>query len=216
MQFQIAPSILAADFLNLEKDIRALNDCADLIHLDVMDGSFVPNISFGFPIIDAVAGIATIPMDAHLMVVEPWKWFSTLQREKVSMASFHLEAAGDRTSECIRALQSEGIKAGVAVNPDVPVQELFPYIGSADFFLVMSVFAGFGGQKFMPESLERVSSLKAEIRRRGFETPVQIDGGINKSNIGDVIRSGADIVVAGSSVFGGNDPRAAVRSLRDG
>jgi len=214
MQFQIAPSILAADFLNLGNDIRALNGCADLVHLDIMDGSLVPNISFGFPVIDAVSRVASIPMDAHLMVVEPWKWFDRLQKEKVSMVSFHLEAAGEKTEECIEKLHALGIKAGVAINPDVPIGELYRFIGVADFFLVMSVFAGFGGQKFIPESIERVAELKKEINLRGESTLIQIDGGINTDNIGDVIRAGVDIVVAGSSVFSGGDPARAIEALK--
>ena len=165
--FQIAPSILAADFLHLEKDIQLVNRCGDVIHLDVMDGTLVPNISFGFSVIDHVAKIATAPMDVHLMVVHPERWFEKIAADGVQMCSFHLEAAGRSTGRFIRQIHELGMKAGVAVNPDVPVEKLFPYIGRADYFLVMSVFAGFGGQKFIYESLDRVAALRAEIDRRG-------------------------------------------------
>ena len=167
MEFKIAPSILAADFLHLEKDIRLVNECGDVIHLDVMDGSLVPNISFGFSVIDQVAKIARAPMDAHLMVVHPERWFERLAADRVAMCSFHLEAAGDDTAEFLGRIRALGMQAGVAINPDVPVERLFPYIGKADYFLVMSVFAGFGGQKFIAESLARVAALRAEIEKRG-------------------------------------------------
>ena len=163
---QIAPSILAADFLRLEKDIQLVNRCGDVIHLDVMDGTFVPNISFGFSVIDHVARIATAPMDAHLMVVHPERWFEKIAKDGVQMCSFHYEAARRNTSRFIARLHELGLKAGVAITPDVPVEKLFPYIGKADYFLVMSVFAGFGGQKFIYESLDRVAKLRAEIGKR--------------------------------------------------
>ncbi|HCZ23020.1 MAG TPA: ribulose-phosphate 3-epimerase, partial [Rikenellaceae bacterium] len=161
--FKIAPSILAADFLHLEKDIELVNRCGDILHLDVMDGTLVPNISFGFSVIDQLKKIATAPMDAHLMVVHPERWFSKLADDGVQMCSFHYEAAGRNTSKFIGQIQALGMKAGVVINPDVPVEKLFPYIGKADYFLLMSVFAGFGGQKFIIESLDRAARLKKEI-----------------------------------------------------
>lgn len=214
MPFRIAPSVLAADFLHLEKDIRLINDCGDVIHLDVMDGTLVPNISFGFSVIDQLRGVATAPMDAHLMVVHPERWFKKLADDGVSMCSFHLEAAGRRTSSHIREIQSLGMKAGVAINPDVPVEKLFPYIGKADYFLIMSVFAGFGGQKFIYESIDRVAALKAELTARGSDALIEIDGGINLSTVGPVRDAGVDIAVAGSSVYGSADPAAAIAALR--
>ena len=188
MQLQIAPSILSADFAELGKDIKMLNECADLIHLDVMDGTFVPNISFGFPIIEAVSKIASIPMDAHLMVVHPERWVKRCAELGVAMLSF---------------------------NPDIPVENLYPYIGQADYFLIMSVFAGFGGQKFIPESLQRIKMLKEEIRRRGLDTPIEVDGGVNAQNAAALKDAGASIFVAGSSVFKAEDPSQAVALLRN-
>ena len=211
---QIAPSILAADFLHLEKDIRLINDCGDVIHLDVMDGTLVPNISFGFSVIDQVAKIATAPMDAHLMVVHPERWFDKLAKDGVQMCSFHWEAAGRNTSRYIERLHALGLKAGVAINPDVPVSKLYPYIGKADYFLIMSVFAGFGGQKFIYESLDRVAALKAEIGRKGAQGLIEIDGGINQGNIRTVEEAGVGLAVAGSAVFGAEDPAAAISALR--
>lgn len=215
MQLQIAPSILAADFLNLGKDILMLNSEADIIHLDVMDGALVPNISFGFSVIDQVAGIATITMDAHLMVVNPQKWFEKLHKDGVQMVSFHYEAAGEHTAEYIDTLHSLGIKAGVAINPDVPVEKLFPYIGKADYFLIMSVFAGFGGQKFIPESLERIATLKAEIDRMGDNAVIEVDGGVNMDNISAIREAGAVMIVAGSTVFRSDKPGEVISALRN-
>lgn len=213
--FQIAPSVLAADFLHLEKDIRLINRCGDVIHLDVMDGTFVPNISFGFSVIDQVARIAAVPMDVHLMVVHPERWFEKLAKDGVQMCSFHWEAAGRDTTRHIRRIQELGMKAGVAVNPDIPVSRLYPYIGKADYFLVMSVFAGFGGQKFIYESLDRVARLHAAIGRRGASTLIEIDGGIGRDNVRAVREAGVGLAVAGSSVFGAEDPAAAISALRE-
>ena len=210
---QIAPSILAADFLHLEKDIQLINRCGDVIHLDVMDGTLVPNISFGFSVIDQVAMIATAPMDAHLMVVHPERWFDKLAKDGVQMCSFHWEAARRNTSRYIERLHALGLKAGVAINPDVPVSKLYPYICKADYFLIMSVFAGFGGQKFIYESLDRVAALKAEIGRRGAQGLIEIDGGINQSNIRTVEEAGVGLAVAGSAVFGAEDLAAAISAL---
>ena len=212
--FQIAPSILAADFLHLEKDIQLVNRCGDVIHLDVMDGTLVPNISFGFSVIDQVAKIATAPMDAHLMVVHPERWFEKIAADGVQMCSFHWEAAGRNTTRFIQKIHELGMKAGVAINPDVPVTKLFPYIGKADYFLIMSVFAGFGGQKFIYESIDRVAALRAEIERRGAEAIIEIDGGINQGNAQAVREAGVNLAVAGSSVFGAEDPAAAISALR--
>lgn len=213
--FQIAPSVLAADFLHLEKDIELVNRCGDVIHLDVMDGTLVPNISFGFSVIDHIAKIATAPMDVHLMVVHPERWFEKVAKDGVQMCSFHWEAAGRNTARNIRMIQKLGMKAGVAINPDVPVSKLFPYIGKADYFLVMSVFAGFGGQKFIYESLDRVAELHQEIARRGANTLIEIDGGINQGNAAAVREAGVGLAVAGSSVFGAEDPAAAIAALRE-
>lgn len=211
---KIAPSILAADFLNLGRDIELLNNHADIIHLDVMDGILVPNISFGFSVIDHVSKVARIPMDAHLMVVHPEKWFERLAKDGVSMVSFHYEAAGRNTSRYIDYIHSLGMKAGVAINPDVPVDKLYKFIGKADYFLVMTVFAGFGGQKFIYESYDRVKALRAEIDRRGEKGDIQVDGGVDSTNAASLKEAGVTIIVAGSSVFRSSDPAEAIAGLR--
>ena len=156
---KIAPSILSGNFLNLEPDIRMVNENADLIHIDVMDGSLVPNISFGFPVMEAIAKAVTVPMDVHLMIINPDKYIERFARCGADMISFHLEAAdrsGKDPKDIIALIKSCGAKAGLAINPDIPVERLFPYIEDVDFFLIMSVFAGFGGQKFIVESIDRI------------------------------------------------------------
>lgn len=214
MQLQIAPSILSADFANLGRDIEMLNGSADLIHLDIMDGTFVPNISFGFPVVETVSKIATIPMDAHLMVVHPERWVKRCAELGVKMMSFHQEAAGEDTASILADIHANGMKAGLVINPDIPVENLFPYIGQADYFLIMSVFAGFGGQKFMPESLDRIKALKAELKRRGNDAPIEVDGGVSEENALLLKEAGASIFVAGSSVFKADDPAQAIARLR--
>lgn len=217
MQLQVAPSLLAADFLHLEKDVRMLNKHADIIHLDVMDGTLVPNISFGFSVVEPLAKIAEKPMDAHLMIINPDKYFERFAVCGVSMLSFHLEAArlaGKDAGKMLESIRSLGIRAGLAINPDVPVQDTFPYIEQADFILVMSVFAGFGGQKFIPDTLPRVAKLKEEIRSRGTHCEIEVDGGIGPTNAASLKSAGADIVVAGSSVFRSETPAEVIQSIR--
>lgn len=213
----LAPSILSADFLHLEKDIRLVNEHADIIHFDVMDGTLVPNISFGFPVLDAVARIAEKPMDAHLMIINPDKYFERCAKAGVSMLSFHLEAARKARKSPARLLdrvRSLGMKAGLAINPDIPVEDVFPYLDHADYILVMSVFAGFGGQKLIPATYERVKAMKAEILRRGLDCLVQIDGGADESNAVSLFEAGVDIVVAGSAVFKSADPVATIAAMK--
>ena len=213
----LAPSILSADFLHLEKDIRLINDHADIIHFDVMDGTLVPNISFGFPVLDAVARIAEKPMDAHLMIINPDKYFERCAKAGVQMLSFHLEAARKARKSPARLLdrvRSLGMKAGLAINPDIPVEDVFPYLDHADYILVMSVFAGFGGQKLVPATYDRVRAVKEEILRRGLDCLVQIDGGADESNAVSLFEAGVDIVVAGSAVFKSPDPVATIAAMK--
>lgn len=214
---RIAPSILSGNFLNLEPDIRMVNKNADLIHIDVMDGSFVPNISFGFPVVEAIAKAVTVPMDVHLMIVNPDKYVERFAKTGAEMISFHLEAAdqsGKDPRDIIAQIKSFGVKAGLVINPDIPVERLFPYIDDVDFFLIMSVFAGFGGQKFIPESIDRIKTLKAEMDRRGVVKDIEVDGGVSASNAHILAEAGATILVAGSSVFKAESPANAINELR--
>lgn len=215
MPLQIAPSLLSADFLELGKDVAMLNKNADIIHLDIMDGTFVPNISFGFSVVEPVAKAAKIPCDAHFMVTNPEKWVERCAAAGVSMMSFHLEAAGRKTRAILRDIRAHGMKAGLAINPDVPVEKLFPYIGDADYFLIMSVFAGFGGQKFIYESLDRVWELRQMLSRRRNGALIEVDGGVSEGNAAALAEAGAQILVAGSSVFRSEDPAKTISALRN-
>ena len=212
---KIAPSLLAADFLHLQEEVEKVNVSGDILHLDIMDGTLVPNISFGFSVLDQLAPAVKVPMDVHLMVVNPHKWFKKVADDGAYMCSFHLEAAGRRCKEFIDIIHSYGMKAGIAIDPDVPVKKLFPYIGKADFFLIMSVFAGFGGQKFIEVTLDRVAAMKAEIAARGADALIEVDGGVNFNNAKALRDVGVDIAVAGSTVFHSDDPVGAVTALRE-
>ncbi len=214
---KIAPSILSGNFLDLEPDIRMVNENADLIHIDVMDGSLVPNISFGFPVVEAIAKVVTVPMDVHLMIINPDKYIKRFADCGAKLISFHLEAAdqaGKDAGEIIDLIKSCGAKAGLAINPDVPVERLFPYIDKVDFFLIMSVFAGFGGQKFIEDSVGRIETLKAEMDRRGVVRDIEVDGGVGAANARILAEAGATMLVAGSSVFKAADQAGAIAALR--
>ena len=210
---QIAPSMLAADFLHLEKDVQTVNRYADLFHLDVMDGVFVPNISFGFPVIEAIAQKAEKPMDVHLMIVQPEKYVERFAKVGAEMISFHLNATEDPAA-VLKQIRFLGVKAGLVINPDIAVEDLYPYLKDADFILLMSVFAGFGGQKFIEATYERVRSLSAEIKRQGLSIPIQVDGGVSASNASALVEAGVEILVAGSAVFKAEDPAAVIAAMR--
>ena len=210
---QIAPSMLSSDFLHLEKDVEMVNACADLFHLDIMDGVFVPNISYGFPVVDAIASKAEKPLDAHLMIVRPETYVKRFAESGVSMLSFHLNATED-PGAVLDLIHGCGMKAGIAVNPDIPVERLFPYIGRCEYMLVMSVFAGFGGQKFIEDTYGRIRTLKSEIAGRGADCLIEVDGGVSAKNASSLAEAGADILVAGSAVFKSSDPADVISSLR--
>ena len=212
---QIAPSILSANFLQLEKDVDLVNHHADLFHLDIMDGSFVPNISFGFPVVEAIAKQAKKPLDVHLMIVHPEKYVDRFAKAGASLISFHYEAALEGSEALITHIQELGVKAGIVINPDCPVKSIFPYLDKVDFVLLMSVFAGFGGQKFIPESLERIRKVRTQLDRLGRnDVPIEVDGGIGPENAEEVKKAGASILVAGSAVFKAPDPVAAIEAMR--
>lgn len=205
--------MLAADFLHLEKDIETVNRYADIFHLDVMDGAFVPNISFGFPVIEAIASKAEKPMDVHLMIIEPEKYVDRFAALGAEMISFHLNASKDPAA-LLKHIRSLGVKAGLVINPDIPVEELFPFLQDADYVLLMSVFAGFGGQKFIEATYDRIRTLKAEIGRQGLDIKIEVDGGVSASNAAALAEAGAEIFVAGSAVFKAEDPAAVIAAMR--
>ena len=210
---RIAPSMLSADFLHLEKDVEMVNRYADIFHLDIMDGVFVPNLSYGFPIVEAIASKAEKPLDVHLMIINPEKYVERFAKAGADMISFHLNAT-EKPEEVLAQIRSLGCKAGLVINPDIEVESLFPYLEQADYILLMSVFAGFGGQKFIEETYGRVERLKAEIDRRGLNLPIEVDGGVSPSNAAALVAKGAEILVAGSAVFKSTDPAATIASMK--
>lgn len=210
---QIAPSMLAADFLHLEKDVEFVNKYADMFHLDIMDGTFVPNISYGFPIVEAISRKATKPMDAHLMIVHPEKYVDRFAKVGVQMLSFHLNAV-DNAGQVLAQIRAAGMSPGLAINPDIPVSRLFPYLDQCDYVVLMSVFAGFGGQKFIEATYKRLAEVKEEIQRQGVDCKIQVDGGISAANSAKLIELGADILVAGSAVFKAADPESVIAAMK--
>lgn len=213
MSVLIAPSMLSADFGNLNKDIDMVNDCGDIFHLDIMDGVFVPNISYGTPIIKAITKRAKRPVEAHLMIVEPQKFFKDYQTYGVGSISVHYETCFhlNRTVQQIKEL---GMKAGVAINPGTSVYLLEDIIQEIDYVLLMSVNPGFGGQSYIPESTEKIARLKKFIKERNPRCLIEVDGGVNLQNVKEIREAGADILVAGSAVFGNANPSMVIQELR--
>lgn len=211
--FEIAPSILSADFTRLAKEIEAVRTGgANILHVDVMDGHFVPNITIGLPVVRSIRKATDLTLDTHLMIAEPGRYAVEFVNAGADMVSVHVEA-DKHLQRTITAIREAGAKAGVAINPGTPLvllEEILPY---ADFILLMSVNPGFGGQKFVPTSLDKLRRLRQMIDGRSLSTNIEIDGGIDLSNIAEIVAGGANIVVAGSAVFGGGTPTESVKEL---
>ncbi len=211
----IAPSVLSANFLNLSADIHMINSsAADWFHLDVMDGRFVPNISFGLPVIAAIKKEANKTLDVHLMIEEPGKFAEDFKQAGADILSVHIEAC-PHLHRNLQQIKSLDMKAGVAINPHTPVQQLFSVLHDIDVVCMMSVNPGFGGQKFIPFTLEKIKQLKAEILRIHSSTLIEIDGGVTVDNAKEIINAGADVLVAGNTVFNSSDPMATIQQLKN-
>lgn len=197
----LAPSILAADFKKLgEQIVELTNAGADYLHIDVMDGKFVPSISFGMPVISSIRPVTSIPFDVHLMIEEPIRYVSEFAAIGADIITVHLEACTD-VRETLRAIKATGCKVGLSVKPGTPVEEVFPYLPMIDMVLVMTVEPGFGGQKYLEESDDRIKAVRAEITRLGLSVDLEIDGGVTRDNVDRVLNAGANVIVAGSAVF---------------
>ncbi len=211
----IAPSLLSANFANLEKDFQMLNTSqADWIHLDIMDGVFVPNISFGLPIVSAVKKLSNKPLDVHLMIVKPENYFEAFVQAGADLISFHLEAS-IHAHRSIQLLKKLGVKAGIVLNPQTPVSLLEDLIQDLDFVLLMSVNPGFGGQKFIENTYKKIKQLKKLIVERHSKALIQVDGGVNPANAKDLYLAGADVLVAGNAVFATENPSEAISKIRN-
>lgn len=204
MENILAPSILSADFKILGDQIRQTEEGgARYIHFDVMDGIFVPSISFGMPVLSSIRGLTSQVMDVHLMVTEPIRYVKEFAKCGADIITVHLEACEDPAAT-LDAIHDCGAKAGISIKPGTPVEALEPYLDQADMFLIMSVEPGFGGQAFIPESLERIRQLRVMLKDRNLEKDIEVDGGIYHSNVGEVLEAGANVIVSGSGVYKGN------------
>ncbi|HKP47060.1 MAG TPA: ribulose-phosphate 3-epimerase [Pyrinomonadaceae bacterium] len=211
----IAPSILSADFSRLGEEIEAVErGGATILHVDVMDGHFVPNITVGLPVVKSIARKSRLPIDAHLMISEPGRYAQQFVEAGAKMVSIHVEADA-HVHRTLAAIKSAGAQAGIVLNPATPVGSIEEALPFADYVLVMSVNPGFGGQSFIPTAIDKVRRIKTMIVERKLKTRIEIDGGVDSNNIAAVVEAGAEIIVAGSAIFGSSNPEAAVRELRE-
>lgn len=214
MSHLVAPSILSANFSNLEADIKMINNSeADWFHVDVMDGVFVPNISFGFPVIKAIQRLAKKPMDVHLMIVEPDKFTQAFKDAGASSLSVHIEAC-PHLHRTVQNIKQVGMKAGVAINPHTPVQHLEDIIADLDLVCLMSVNPGFGGQKFIEHTYEKIKKLKDLIQQKNSRALIEVDGGVDLNNYKKLVECGANVLVAGNTVFSSDHPADTIKLLK--
>ena len=211
---KISPSILACDFTKLGEEIESIRlGGAEMAHLDVMDGIFVTNISFGLPVIESIRKSTSMFLDVHLMITKPERYIERFIDAGADLVTFHIEAT-DCPDKCIEMIKSKGKLAAISVKPNTPVEDIYPYLDRCDMILIMTVEPGFGGQSFMPDMLEKVKTLRAEIERRGLNIDIQVDGGINAETSKMAVKAGANVLVAGSAVFKAADRKAAIEALR--
>ncbi len=211
---KISPSILACDFTRLGEEIESIRLAgAEMAHLDVMDGIFVANISFGLPVVESIRKNTSMFLDVHLMITKPERYIERFIDAGADLVTFHIEAT-DCPDKCIEMIKKRGKKAAISVKPDTPVEDIYPYLDRCDMILIMTVEPGYGGQALIPKCLEKVTKLKAEIKKRRLDIDIQVDGGINEKNAAQAKSAGANILVAGSAVFKHEDRKAAIDKLR--
>lgn len=213
---KIAPSILSANFAKMGEEVKSLEECgADLVHCDVMDGVFVNNITFGIKMVEDLRKITSLPLDCHLMIVHPEKYVERFAKAGANIITVHWEACQDNLKEVLLLIKSTGVQCGAVINPDTPVEKIKDVISLCDMVLVMSVFPGFGGQKFIPSALDKLREIRKMIEESGRDIDLQIDGGVTAENVEEIKAAGANVIVAGSAVFKADDRAAMIRKLKE-